>query len=276
MFDIPFNNEAPVSKCVIPSNKITVSLQSDSDDSSDDEGWIQTFCLSKRNQNHKIEPSWFCAIDKSFFDKELIQYDKSSQEEEEEITNSIELIKDEFKQESERINSEKEIKLQCLAEHVYGLFHAKYILTKKGLEKMREKFEAKHWGTCPRYYCYNNPVLPYGKSNSPGVHCVQVYCPVCKEIYDSFDIRAEGIDGAYFGPTFAIMFCKFYPQLFSCEKPEQILRIHGFRIANYKNKSDFFTMTEPPKTDRNEKDKSNNSTTSTVVTPLTPEEIFLL
>ena len=147
------------------------------------------------------------------------------------------------------------MKLECLAEHIYGLFHAKYILTQKGLEKMREKFKAKHWGYCPRYYCYHNPVLPYGQSDKPGVHCVQVYCPVCSEVYDSFDKRAEGIDGAYFGPTFANMFCKFYPELCSSEKPEQTLKIHGFQIADYCNQSDFFTMTTQNET----KDESQSS-----------------
>lgn len=242
MFDMPFNKEDPVSKCVIPEDKITVSLQSDSDDSSNSEDWIHAFCLQGKTQDHKDQQSWFCEIDPSFFDEELVQINKK--EDKVWIDNAIELIGEKYKQENGRISPEGEMKLQCLAEHIYGLFHAKYILTEEGLKKMREKFLAKHWGTCPRYYCYHNPVLPYGQDDRPGVHCAQVYCPVCSEVYDSSDKRAKEIDGAYFGPTFALMFCKFFPELSSSEKPKQTLRIHGFQIADYKNKSDFFTMTD--------------------------------
>lgn len=260
MFDKPFNTENPVSKCVIPRDKITVSIKSDIDASSDDELWINTFC--QENISEQKEFPWFCEIDKSFFKKELIHLNKTQSDtngDDLAIENALNLITDEFKQESERIDHREEMKLQCLAEHIYGLLHAKYILTKEGLEKMREKFLAKHWGTCPRYYCYNNPVLPYGSDDRPGVSCVQFFCPVCSEVYDSSDKRAKEIDGAYFGPTFAIMFCKNFPELCSSEKPEQALRIHGFRIADYKNKSEFCTLTIPQELSPNNNIFNNNN-----------------
>lgn len=274
MFDKPFNTENPVSKCVIPRDKITVSIKSDIDASSDDEIWINTFC--QENISEQKEFPWFCEIDKSFFKNELIQLNKiqSGNEiksprgtktdakligDDPAIENAINLITDKFKQESERIDHREEMKLQCLAEHIYGLLHAKYILTTEGLQKMREKFLAKHWGTCPRYYCYNNPVLPYGSDDKPGVSCVQFFCPVCSEVYDSSDKRAKEIDGAYFGPTFAIMFCKNFPELCSSEKPEQALRIHGFRIADYKNRSEFYTLTIPQELTPNNNISNNNN-----------------
>ena len=45
---------------------------------------------------------------------------------------------------------------------LYGLIHQRYILTKKGLLKMRVKYHYSMFGICPRLLCDKQEVVPIG------------------------------------------------------------------------------------------------------------------
>ncbi|VEU20427.1 DEKNAAC101358 [Brettanomyces naardenensis] len=120
------------------------------------------------------------------------------------------------------------------AELLYGLIHARYILTKPGLRSMGEKYEDNCFGSCPRYYCQGMHLLPIGRYDQPGIETVRLYCPNCNDIYLPSSSRYLNIDGAFFGTSFAGMFMKMFPEIQrQCDertKKQFELKLFGFRL----------------------------------------------
>jgi casein kinase II subunit beta len=98
------------------------------------------------------------------------------------------------------------------ATEVYGLLHARFILTPLGLGLMREKMLQGRFGTCPKVFCEQSNAIPIGLSNTPKTSRVKIYCPRCKEVY--FPKRkGTDVDGAYFGSSFPLILLQAYPDL---------------------------------------------------------------
>lgn len=129
---------------------------------------------------------------------------------------------------------------------LYKLIHQRFIITKAGLQAMWEKFDQQTFGTCPRYYCHEQPLLPVGLSALPGKETARVYCLNCQDLYVPSTLKHSKMDGMPFGPSFAHFFVRTV--LYSNETKAlenrkgshdwqiHIPKIYGFRIFK-ENKS---------------------------------------
>ncbi|KIW91247.1 uncharacterized protein Z519_08143 [Cladophialophora bantiana CBS 173.52] len=117
------------------------------------------------------------------------------------------------------------------ARHLYGLVHARYIVTTRGLAKMVEKFKKSDFGRCPRVMCESHPLLPFGPSDNPGLKTVKLYCAKCEDIYNPKSSRHAAIDGAYFGSSFHNILFQVYPALVPVKSRRRYEpKIFGFRV----------------------------------------------
>ncbi|EER34222.1 casein kinase II beta subunit [Candida tropicalis MYA-3404] len=99
------------------------------------------------------------------------------------------------------------------AELLYGLIHARYIVSKQGLTAMASKFERNDFGSCPRYFCDGMHLIPVGSTDVPGQETVRLFCPCCNDIYIPSSSRYLNIDGAFFGTTFPGLLVKMFPEI---------------------------------------------------------------
>merc|ERR1711991_1101961 len=83
---------------------------------------------------------------------------------------------------SQAFSEEQQEMIETAAEMLYGLIHARYILTNRGLAAVADKFTHHQFGTCPRVYCGGQAVLPVGESDLPRTNTVKVFCPRCENL----------------------------------------------------------------------------------------------
>ncbi len=132
------------------------------------------------------------------------------------------------------LSVEQQESVEAAAEALYGLIHARYILTARGMQKMFEKYEVSEFGHCPRVHCHGQNVLPIGLSDQHRNYPVNIYCPKCLQLYYPRSSKQTGLDGAFFGTTFAHMLLLSYPdEIQTKPTPEDAYtpRIYGFKIS---------------------------------------------
>ena len=149
------------------------------------------------------------------------------------------------------VDDEMRVQIEKSAQHLYGLVHARYVVTTRGLAKMvstirrirglinpadtflaqMEKYKAGVFGKCPRVICESQHLLPMGQHDIPNVSFVKLYCAKCEDIYNPKSSRHNSIDGAYFGTSFHNILFQVYPALQPTKTQRRYEpRIYGFRV----------------------------------------------
>ncbi|RMD40891.1 hypothetical protein DV735_g4242, partial [Chaetothyriales sp. CBS 134920] len=117
------------------------------------------------------------------------------------------------------------------ARHLYGLVHARYIVTTRGLAKMVDKYKKCDFGRCPRVLCDGQALLPMSLTDNPGFKSVKLYCARCEDIYNPKSSRHAAIDGAYFGTSFHNILFQVYPALVPDKSRSRYEpHVFGFRV----------------------------------------------
>jgi len=175
-----------------------LSTGSDSDYAN---SWIAWFLATKGNE-------YFCEVDEEYI---LDRFNLTGLNAEvHHYSQALDLITDAMEDE---MNEEMRDSIESSARHLYGLIHARFIITSRGLTKMVDKYKKADFGRCPRVLCYGQPLLPVGLCDVPYQKAVKLYCPRCEDIYSPKSSRHGAIDGAYFGSTFPHMLFMVHPHM---------------------------------------------------------------
>lgn len=196
----------------------------------EDISWINWFCKLRGNE-------FFCEVDEDYVRDDFNLTGLSSIVPYYEY--AIDMILDvETPMEDELTEAQQDM-VESAAEMLYGLIHARYIITNRGMAAMAEKYEHMDFGRCPRVYCQGQAVLPVGMSDIPRHTTVAVFCPKCRDTYYPRSPRQGNLDGAYFGSTFPHLFLMTHSYLVpNTPNMEYTPKIFGYKI----NKdSEYFT-----------------------------------
>ncbi|KAJ6427065.1 hypothetical protein OIU84_022627 [Salix udensis] len=195
----------------------TDSEESDVSGSDGDEtSWISWFCNLRGNE-------FFCEVDDDYIQDDFNLCGLSSQVPYYDY--ALDLILD-----IESSHEEQNELVESAAEMLYGLIHARYILTSKGMAAMLDKYKNYDFGRCPRVYCCGQPCLPVGQSDIPRSSTVKICCPRCDDIYYPRSKYQGNIDGAYFGTTFPHLFLMTHGHL----KPQKVVQTYVPRVFGFK------------------------------------------
>jgi casein kinase II subunit beta len=193
-----------------------MSTSTGSDESDYDEHWASWYCSLSGNK-------FFCDIDKSYIEDNFNLYGLKAFVPKD-YNKAMDTILD-------RLGPEQETEeIARSAALLYGMIHARYIITSHGLESMHRKYLNKDFGECPRMLCRSQPVLPIGVADDPKQNIVKLFCPKCRDMYNCQPSQRH-IDGAYFGTTFPNLFFMSFEDLVpepAIEKFEP--KVFGFRI----------------------------------------------
>lgn len=238
----------------------------DEDDDDDEEiPWIMWFCSLKGNE-------FFCEVDEEYIQDEfnltglatMVPY----------YDHAIDMILDLETPGEDDLTEAQQQMVEAAAETLYGLIHARFITTHRGLKFMEEKFKHFHFGRCPRVFCGGQAVLPVGQSDVVRESSVKVFCPKCEDIYYPRSTRHKALDGAYWGTTFPHLLLlqlqdtvpnnhSLVPQRIPpSQRAQYVPRIFGFRVRRKGSDAPSKAEDVPAPASSTEGQQTNNSATT--------------
>eukprot|EP01065_Artemidia_motanka_P029264 TRINITY_DN35407_c0_g1_i1.p1 TRINITY_DN35407_c0_g1~~TRINITY_DN35407_c0_g1_i1.p1 ORF type:complete len:258 (+),score=28.28 TRINITY_DN35407_c0_g1_i1:96-869(+) len=196
----------------------------DGDEEDEEVPWVQWFCSLKGNE-------FFVEVEDDYIQDDfnltglssLIPF----------YDYALDMILDLETPGGDDLTPDQQSLVETAAETLYGLIHARYILTQRGMRMAEDKYHQQVWGRCPRVMCNGQAVLPAGQSDVMREASIKVYCPLCGDIYHPRSSKHKSLDGAFWGTTFPHLFIMCHPQLFQgLPKPltKYVPRIYGFKV----------------------------------------------
>ncbi|KAJ1499392.1 casein kinase 2 regulatory subunit [Coelomomyces lativittatus] len=202
---------------------------SDSTSSFNQRHWIDEFLSKKGNE-------YFCDVDEEYITDKFNLTGLPEQVVWFPATIDIITNRLDYKQ---RVNVQTRESLSASACHLYGLIHARFILSAKGLQKMAEKVRHCSFGCCPRVLCNGSPIIPIGLHDEPGISSVKLYCYLCQDVYNppKPSSRRPILDGAYWGTTYAHFLIQLYPNLIHVPTHLEMYmpKVFGFALHEQNN-----------------------------------------
>jgi casein kinase II subunit beta len=194
-------------------------MESGSEGTDSGASWVEWYVSQRGNE-------YFCEVDEDYI---LDKFNLTGLMER--IPNyqlALDLITDSLEND---LDAEMWEQIDYSAKILYGLVHARWILTNKGIQMMAEKLKRGEFGKCPRVFCEDQAVIPVGISDLPGNHGVKLYCPRCEDIYVPPTRRQMMIDGAYFTTSLPHILLLMCPGLLPKKTTERYVpKIFGFRV----------------------------------------------
>lgn len=187
--------------------------------------WIQNFCRTPGNE-------FFAEVPESFIRESMNLIDIGRGVEIPNIKEALGVLLGETRV-STSIHgdaSQKASMVQSSAALLYGLLHARFLVSPQGLKVALEKFSKADYGRCPRVFCQGQAVLPVGETDRPMQSSVRVFCPRCGDLYyPSGYVRA--CDGAFWGTTLPHLLLLGWPELKTEPNAQRYVpRVYGFRV----------------------------------------------
>lgn len=187
----------------------------------DDSSWISWFCRLRGNE-------LLCEVDEDYIQDDFNLCGLQGQVPFYDYALDMILDNDSL---SGELDDEEHNEIESAAGLLYGLIHARYVVTSKGLSAMHEKYKRAEFGRCPRVFCGGQQCLPVGTSDIPRNGSVRIYCPRCEDLYFPICKFQSNMDGSYIGTTFPHMYLMTYPSA-KPAKPVQnyVPRVFGFKL----------------------------------------------
>ena len=170
------------------------SLEDNSTSYSSDENeqsWISWFCTLKGNE-------FFCEVDEEYIQDDFNLSGLSSMIPYYDY--ALDMILDIESSNGSKLTEQQHELVESAAELLYGLIHARYICSNRGMISMLEKYKQNHFGRCPRVACNNQSCLPVGTSDVFRTATLKIFCPSCQvlNIFTLFKLFQKYIVGFIF------------------------------------------------------------------------------